>query len=292
MSWQRVLIDQALRRVEKPYLAHETRIPVLRSGFERRARVFFRPPRGTMLAEDTCGGVPVVRHVSETPRAPLLYFHGGAYILGSPRTHAALAVTLADAAGLSAWLPRYRLAPEHPFPAAIEDAIALWRALPDPHCTVLAGDSAGAGLALALIGEILRLGLPPPRGCVAFSALTDLTFSGRSFVENRALDAMLPARRSADVAGMVAAAADRGDPRLSPLFADFRRAPHIWMAVGDGEILRDDTLRLAQRLPRVTVELGRGLPHVWPIFHSYLPEARATLGRAARWITHLPASES
>jgi acetyl esterase/lipase len=156
---------------------------------------------------------------------------------------------------------------------------------------ILGGDSAGGGLALALLGEVLRQGLPVPRGCFALSPLTDLTFSGQSLRSNAASDVMLPAGRAAEMAQIYLQGATADDPRASPLFADFTGAPPVWLCAGDTEILLDDTRRMAARLraqgATVTEIIEHDLPHVWPYFHTLLPEARETLHALAAWIRSL-----
>ena len=189
-------------------------------------------------------------------------------------------------------LPAYRLAPEAAFPAAIEDAMTAYRAVTGrPGCVVLGGDSAGGGLALAVLAEILREGLPKPLGVFALSPLTDLRFSGESARTNAKRDVLLPVERASEMADMYLQGADPSDPRASPLLANFDGAPPVWLTVGDTEILLDDTRRLADRLREagvdVCVRVEHDLPHVWPIFYSVLPEARSTLRDIAGWITTL-----
>lgn len=156
----------------------------------------------------------------------------------------------------------------------------------------LGGDSAGGGLALSLTLEILKAGLPRPRGLFLFSPLTDLTFSGASFAANARADVMLPAPRANDMAGMYLQGTDPRDPRALPLFGDFTGAPPVWVTAGTTEILLDDTRRLAKRLAAqgvgVTCRIGHDLPHVRPIFQGFLPEARQTLDDLAGWLTDLP----
>ncbi len=293
MSWQRVAINWNLRWIEKPYLARVQEPEEIRRRFERTARLMFHPPSGTRYIDRTIGPCPALAIGDDATKPLLLYFHGGGYVFGSPRTHAAMLATLAKRSGARAVLPRYRLAPEQPFPAAIEDACSVYEALLDagdrPDRIALGGDSAGGGLALSLLGEVLRRNLPAPICLFAFSPLTDLTFSGPSLVANATTEVLLPAQRAADMASFYLGDHPADDPRASPLFADFAGAPPIWMAVGDTEILRDDTRRLASRLKSegvsVTVEEAADLPHVWPIFHNSMPEARATLRSLGSWLT-------
>jgi len=285
-----------LRLVEKRRLVRETDPEALRRSFERNAWLFFHAPRGTGFTRETVAGVPVqwvaARGVAWEAGPLLLYFHGGGFVFGSSDTHRAMLGRLSAEAGLPACLPDYRLAPEHPFPAAIEDALAVWRAVADrPGGVILGGDSAGGGLALALLGEILRQGLPQPAGLFAFSPLTDFTFSGASLRKNAEADVVLPASRAEEIARLYLRGAAVDDPRASPLFVDFTGAPPVWLTAGDTEILLDDTRRMAERLRAqdvgVTEEILRDLPHVWPIFHNILPEARASLRDLAVWIRSL-----
>lgn len=284
-----------LRRVEKPQLAREQDPLKLRRRFEQQARWFFRGPREAHYAPGERGGVVTldVSAVDGDGDTVLLYLHGGAYVMGSPQTHKTMVARLCALAKCRAVLPDYRKAPEHPFPAAVEDAVAVYRALLDDDLDasqiLIGGDSAGGGLALALLGEICRLGLDQPAGLFALSPLTDMTFTSRSIAENAEADALLPVSRTEDMKRYYLGDADPRDPRCSPLFADFTGACPVWLTVGDTEILRDDSVRLAERLDaqgvdvRLTVE--HDLPHVWPMFHNTLPEARRSLEEIAGWIT-------
>lgn len=298
MSLARPLLNLGLRLLEKPYLARVRDPAEIREGFERKARFWFGMPRRARLVQDTLG-TPAVRVLwaEATRDAPvLLYLHGGGYVFGSPRTHAAMLVHLARLCKAQACLPDYRLAPENPFPAAVEDARACFEALVSdgvaPDRIVIGGDSAGGGLALALLGDLCRSGGPTPAGAFAFSPLIDLTFSGRSFRTNASADPLLPAGRAAEMADLYLNGADPADPLASPLNADFPGAPPVWMCAGNTELLLDDTRRMAARLEQqgATVEahIEAGLPHVWPIFRRFLPEGEATLRQLAGWIRQLP----
>lgn len=300
MSVMRPLLNAWLRHTEKPKLARAAEPDPVRRSFAAKARIYFRGPRGTRYAEERIAGCRTLRVVapsalsaSEDEAALLLYLHGGAYIFGAPETHRAMLAALSARCGLPACLPEYRKAPEHPFPAAVEDAVAVYAALADrPGGIVIGGDSAGGGLSLALLQEIKRLGLRAPLGCFCFSPLTDMSFTRPSIARNAQADVMLPASMAPMMTSMVMQGRGLDHPLASPVHGDFAGAPPAWICVGDTEILLDDARGLAARLEHqgvaTTLVIERDLPHVWPLFHNYLPEARATLDRVAEWITALP----
>ncbi|MCC5988405.1 MAG: alpha/beta hydrolase [Pararhodobacter sp.] len=293
MSLQARLLRAFLRATIRPIMARSADPLAARRRFERQARLAFHPPRGARIAPHP--GTPAglwIEPDKTTRAAPasalILHLHGGAYIMGAPETHSAMLAALARRARLPAFLPRYRLAPEHPFPAAFEDACAIWDALVakgwQPGQIVLGGDSAGGGLALALMSHLCARG-QAPAGFYAFSPWTDLTLSGAAIRQNAGRDQFLPVNRLDEVRDFVlAGAGDPADPRISPLFASFPSPPPVLIHAADSEILRDDALRMEGPLPRADIRLAGDLPHVWPIFHNWLPEARATLGETARFI--------
>lgn len=292
MSLPARLLNFWLPLTEKRHLGSAQDIAALRRLTDLKARLWLRPPPGSPLRQGTVAGRPAL-WANEAAEGPLLlYFHGGAYVMGGAATHRALALRLAQEAALPLCLPEYRLAPEHPCPAALEDGLAAYGALCDhPGGVILGGDSAGGGLALALMAEILAQGLPRPRGLFAFSPWTDLTLSGASCVENAARDVLLPVDRAEDCAALYLGTCGPEDPRASPLFARFPGAPPVWLTVSDSEILRDDSLRMAEHLRRegteVTLLLEPDLPHVWPLFHAVLPEGRETLRALGGWLKAL-----
>ncbi|WP_126974590.1 alpha/beta hydrolase [Frigidibacter oleivorans] len=221
--------------------------------------------------------------------AAILHFHGGAYVAGSPRTHAAMLARLSRLARLPVVAPRYRLAPEHPFPAALEDACAAWDRLRRDYPAgriALGGDSAGGGLALLLAARLLARGEAP--GTVyALSPWTDLAGSGASIRENAGRDALLSARRLPEVAALVLGPG--GDPvAASPLHSRFGGLRCLHLQVGETEILLDDSLRLARRLGAegvaVDLHLHPHAPHVVHLFDGWVPEARQGLRLLARAI--------
>ncbi|WP_299044302.1 alpha/beta hydrolase [uncultured Tateyamaria sp.] len=291
MSLLRPLLNQYLRLTEKPHLRRAASPEVLRRSFETKARLFFHAPWSMQLTWDRLADAEALW---ATPRRQpsdltILYFHGGGYVFGSPRTHGAMLAALARHAGAQAVLPRYPLAPEHPFPAALHHARAAYDACrARDGALVIGGDSAGGGLALSLLATLLADGAPLPCAVFALSPLTDLTFSGASIRDNAQSEVELPVERVDDMANMYLGGAARDDPRASPLFADFTGAPPVWITAGDTELLVDDSRRMAARLQGQGVDTTyveeRDLPHVWPIFQNTLPEARATLSALATWI--------
>lgn len=295
MSLRRRFLNTVLRVFEKRHLARVQDPLDLRRVFERKARTWFRPPRQSRFASDRIDGVPATWAFGPQVKDSgpvILYLHGGGYVFGSSRTHRAMLARLSGLAGMPACLPDYRLAPEHPFPMALEDALAVYLDLSAQRPVIIGGDSAGGGLALALLAEILKHRMRRPLGVFCFSPMTDMTFSGESVVANREVEAALPAARAGELADMYLQGASPRDPRASPLFAQLQGSGPVWLTVGDTEILLDDTRRMADRLRadgvEVTEVIEHDLPHVWPIFGpALLPEAGKTLGTLATWITRL-----
>ena len=288
------LLNAWLRTFEKPRM-RKGNLKSLRRAIEIQSRLFFRAPRGTRRRWSVHGGVSCLEIAPrDTPQtAPvLLYIHGGGFLFGSPDTHAAMVARLAMCCGLRAILPRYRLAPESVFPAAPQDVRAVWDALISggiaPDDIILGGDSAGGALAFGLVASLSAERAAQPRAVFGFSPLADLTFSGDSFATNAARDVLLPADRAAEMAEDFLQGQDATHPSVSPLFGQFDGAPPAWLTVGDTEILLDDSRRLAARMRdggvAVTLIEQHDLPHVWPLFHNILPEARQTLGALAAWI--------
>jgi acetyl esterase/lipase len=286
-------LNLALRLFAKPRLTRLRALDVVRRDVERvGGGILRRPPFLCALQLDLGAGLAALSVRAgqvKRPGAVGLYLHGGAYIAGSPRAYLPLLGRLAGLARVEIVAPDYRLAPEHPFPAALQDAEAAWNALLArgyaPENIVLIGDSAGGGLALALLARLCARATPPA-GLVAFSPWTDLTGAGASIWENRNSDSMLVAARLPETAQMYLQGAAADDPGASPLFARFPDCPPVLIQLSDSEILRDDGLRMADRLrafgARVTVQTWVGAPHVWHMFDGYVPEARAALQDAAR----------
>jgi acetyl esterase/lipase len=289
MSWQLAALNAVLLLREKPYLARERDFVAGRARMEREAALL-PPPPGTAFRDAALGGLGALR---VGPAAPvLLWFHGGAFVIGSPRTHGAMVAALAQRAGIGAVLPDYRLAPEHPFPAAVEDARAAWTALLregiDPASVVVGGDSAGGGLALGLLAALVAEGRALPGGVVAFSPWCDLTGTCASLRSLAWRDVLIPVRRFAEIRDLYLGGADPRDPRASPILARFRGGPPVFLQSSRAEVLRDDARAMARRLVEdgVAVEHDEwaGVPHVWQMYQGKVPEADRALDRAAAFV--------
>jgi acetyl esterase/lipase len=220
------------------------------------------------------------------------HVHGGGYTSGSCVTHRDLAARLSQASGARVFLLDYRLAPEHPFPAAIDDAVAGYEWLlaggARPQQIVISGDSAGGTLVLAALLRLRERAAALPAGAVLISAMTDLTLSGAS-IESRAAADPLVYRES--LAGAIAhylGPADPRDPLASPLFADLRGLPALLIQVGADEVLLDDSTRLAERARaagvQVTLEVWEAMWHVWHGWAAELPEARQAIARIGAFV--------
>lgn len=232
------------------------------------------------------------RPADTEPGRTILYFHGGGYFFGSPRLMRPISSRLAMLARAPAFSLDYRLAPENKCPAAIEDAVAAFDWLvgegAKPHEIFVAGDSAGGGLALAMMQALVRRGSPTPGGAILISPWTDLTARGASIEENDEKCAMFTADTIRRAGAKYAGALALDDPRVSPLYGSFERLPRLFICASTDEVLRDDSIRTAEkaRAAGVDVELQieEGLVHIWPIFAPLMPESVRTLKSAAAFI--------
>jgi len=230
---------------------------------------------------------------SGRPGPVLLYVHGGGYFFCSPRTHRPVTAFLTRALGGSTLALKYRLAPEHPFPAALEDALAAYQSLLSSGYSqqqiVLAGDSAGGGLLLSTLVAIRQKGLPMPVAAACFSPWTDLAVTGPSLDRNDRNCAMFSAAGIRSARQLYLGQADPYDPRVSPLYADLRGLPPLLIHVSDNEVLLDDSLRLAERAQaagvQVSLQVWQNLPHVWQLFQRLVPEGRESLRQASQFLS-------
>jgi monoterpene epsilon-lactone hydrolase len=302
MSWQNRALTWLLRCAFKPRTSNG-RIDIAAVRRHTRKGATVKLPRGWRL--DECYGALDAPLLGEWIRPEeageqalrgavptVLYLHGGGYYFCSPRTHRPITCALAEGAHARVFALDYRLAPEHPFPAALDDALGAYRALlaagVAPSAIVLAGDSAGGGLALATLVALRDAGLALPAGAVVFSPWTDLAATGESLVGNDKLDAMFHGAAIGPIAQIYLGAASATNPLASPLYADLHGLPPLLIQVSDSEVLRDDALRFAERAREAGVEVRLetwpDTPHAWQIFARWLPEARTALAHACVFI--------
>lgn len=251
-------------------------------------------PKGAAYRKAREAGVPVlaIAPAQHEPGRCLLYLHGGAYVMGGYDSHRKLAAALGDAAQARVWLPDYRLAPEHPHPAALEDALAVYSALleqgQDPERLSIVGDSAGAGLTLALALSIREAGLPMPAALVLISPWVDMGLSGDTITTHAERDPMLSASWLRWAADVYRADTSPADAFCSPLYADLTGLPPILIQVGSEEILLSDAIRLHAhaRAAGLQCELQRfdGFWHVFQLHYGLLRNAGDAIDGAGQFV--------
>jgi acetyl esterase/lipase len=292
-SIQTHLLVRFLRwRVKKP-LRENVDLAAVRREMDRPYRGPM--PRGVRI---TAVHAPVPGEWVVSDRAArdapvMLYLHGGGFFGCSPATHRRATIAFARSGEFRVFVPDYRLAPEHKFPAALDDAIACcdWIVAETGRpIAVIGGDSAGGNLALSTLLRLRDTGRPLPASGVLFSPVTDLAATGASIVENDQLDSLF---FGASVGRLVEVylppGADPCDPLASPLYADLAGLPPLLLHVGADEVLRDDTLRLADRARAakvdVTLRVWPGVPHAWQLMAGLLPEGRQSLREAVDFVS-------
>lgn len=272
--------------------AHE-----LRPQLERIARLITHLPRGTRIEATTLAGRPADRltPTGEVSDQVIYYLHGGAYLGGSPRSHRGLLAHFAKAAGCEVVALDYRLAPEHPYPAALEDAVAGYRELLaegiPAEQIVIAGDSAGGNLALVTAIALRDAGVVPPAGLVLLSPWTDMSSSGKSMGSRAERDRILTVLGISKAAETFAAGRKLADPLLSPLFADLTGLPPMLVQVGDDELLLDDSTRLVAAARKAGVpallSVKPRLWHVWQVLAGWMPEADQAISEMGDYVRGL-----
>ncbi|MGW4806815.1 alpha/beta hydrolase [Kitasatospora sp. NPDC004272] len=290
---QRARIDAMMRQ---PRPAGLRTVAELRAGFEAlMARMAV--PDTVRTTRTALGGRPALRVEPDGgPRraGTILYFHGGGFVFGSPETALCLTGHLVAGTGFEAYSPDYRLAPEHPYPAAIEDTLRAYRELldrgTDPAAVAFAGDSAGGGLAVTTCLAARDAGLPLPAAVVAFSPGLDATRTGPSMDSKEGVDPIFTRAAVEHTGAMYLAGADPRHPLLSPaVLADLTGFPPLLIQVGTNEILLDDSTRLAERARAagvdVILDVTADVPHVFQAFAGLLDEADEALDRAALFLT-------
>jgi epsilon-lactone hydrolase len=269
-------------------------VPTLRAAFSELIAQVPVPPDIQQNPVDI-GGVAGIEVTIQGRQAEnvILYFHSGVYVIGSAAATVPLVGDLVRRTGTKAITLDYRLAPEHPYPAAVEDARAAYEGLlaqgTAPGRIALAGESAGGGLVVALLLALREAGVPLPSCGYLMSPYVDLTLSGETLAEKREVDPILtPDGLRARVPDYVGGA-DAADPYISPIFADLRELPPLLIQVGSHEVLLSDALRLAERAAisdvPVTLDVTPGVPHVFQAYAGLLDEAGAALDRASDFLT-------
>ena len=294
MSLQAIAIRFYLRYWFKRRLDPRAPVSVLRANVQDLARRMPRPPPSVIITPADAGGVKGewVAAPGADPRRAIVYLHGGGYVSGSVASIRDLTWRLSEAARCRVLALDYRLAPEHPFPAAIEDVAAAYRHLLDegfaPASIAFAGDSAGGGLVYGSLVKLRDDGAPMPAAACSFSAWTDLALTGRTLQTNRDVDPMILAEGLRPIADWYLGSTPATTPHASPLYADVRGLPPALLQVGSTEVLLDDSRRMAERLEAAGVNaelrIWPDMPHVWQGCGAFLPEARAALAEAGRFL--------
>jgi epsilon-lactone hydrolase len=295
---QRVGLDATMRQAP---LDLNSDLASLRSGFEEVMR-------HVPIADDVqraaidLGGVGAVEVSIDgvDPSNVILYFHGGVYVIGSAGASVPLASDLARRAKTKVVSVDYRLAPEHPYPAAVEDARTAYEGLlsqgVEPGSIALSGESAGGGLAVALLLAIRDAGLPMPSSAFLMSPYTDLTLSGSTIIGKQDVDPLFTEQALRRRVGDYVAGTDPSDPFISPVFGDLRGLPPMLIQVGSHEVLLSDAIRLAGRAAEADVAVGLevtpGVPHVFQAYAAVLDEGDEALDRAAAFLkTHFSGTQ-
>ncbi|MGI3781067.1 MAG: alpha/beta hydrolase [Janthinobacterium lividum] len=253
-------------------------------------------PDDVRMTPGELGGVPVIfiDIVDVEPRGTIFHMHGGGFALGSARGSVGLASTLARKTGLRAVSIDYRLAPEAPFPAAVDDVTAAYGALTDQlgdsSRIIVSGESAGGNLAVELLIASRASGVALPAAALLLSPMTDLTVAGESFSTKTRVDPNITATAIRTRVAEYLSDTDPSDPRVSPIFADLSGLPPLLIQAGSHEVLLDDATRLAVKAAgddvAVTLDITPEVPHVFQAFAGILDEGNAALDRAAAFIGH------
>ena len=254
----------------------------------------FELPEDVVVEQVGAGGVSAewISTPGVSQDRVVMYLHGGGYIIGSMRTHRSPLSYLSRVSDARVLGLNYRLAPEHPFPAAVEDSVAAYRWLlaegVSPRRIVIGGDSCGGGLTIATLVALKYFGDPLPAGGISHSGWTDLAHTGDSFATKAEVDPLIDRDMLEGMAAAYLGDRPRTTPLASPYYADLQCLPPLLVQVGTAEVLLDDSLRLADRAKEagvdVTLEVWDDMPHVWQAFASFLPEARESLEHCGEFV--------
>jgi acetyl esterase/lipase len=242
----------------------------------------------------SAGGVPAewIAGPGAADDRVILYLHGGGYVMGSIATHREMVARLSKASGARALALDYRLAPEHPFPAAVDDAVAAYRWLLSqnikPSRIVVAGDSAGGGLTLATLVALRDAKVPLPAAGVCISPWADMEGTGASMTTRAKADPVVQKQGLLGMAQLYLGGKDPRSPLAAPLYANFEGLPPLFIHVGDAETFLDDSTRVAEKAKRagvkVDLEIWPEMPHVWHLFAPFLPEGQQAIEKIGKYV--------
>jgi len=292
-SWQAVLLRLSLKISKIFRRDREPEVATMRRRLRLIEGVVPHPPRGTETRTVSVDGIAAVHTKVRDARTDcyILHFHGGGYAFGSAPLYRDFAWRISAATRACVLYFDYRLAPEHPFPAAVEDASRAYRWLADridPHRIAFLGDSAGGGLAFATAYKLRDEGFSLPCAIVALSPWTDLALTGESLRSNAKADPIMNVARLPSFANHYLGGANPRHPYASPLYGDVEGLPPILIQVGSDEILRDDSVRMATKLHDagrdVEIEVWPRMPHAWQLYARILPEGRRAIERVGEFL--------
>lgn len=280
----RHLLRGKLRK--QPFDPSPEGIRKLRKKTENGAKMFGKLPPEVKIAPVRIGEMYAewMKIPANNVQKAMLYFHGGMYVTGSPQSHRPHVYKFVKGSGINALVFDYRLAPENPFPAALDDALAAYRFLLEqdfePQNIVFAGDSAGAGLCLATLLAAKEKGIALPAAAAVLSPWTDLARTGESYVTN-VEKCLSPKGSSENASEFYSGGNDKRNPLISPLYGDLANLPPLHISCGSNEILRDDSIRFAEKARNVGVEvtlgIGEGMCHCYPAFGNLFRESKFAL---------------
>lgn len=293
-SWQYRLLS-AYFRIQRTFSSSSGRVDLVKERRElEKLGETFKPLVPIDCRKETAHDVPVewVVPSGSSGKRTIFFLHGGSYVSGSLDSHRSFAANIAHAADARALNIGYCLAPENPFPAALEDAAAAYRWLLERHASpdqvVLAGDSSGGSLVLALALYLRDRGEPLPAAVVSLSPMTDMLMTGQTWASNARSDILIYPHKEREFARLYLGGADPRSPYVSPHYADLKGLPPLFIQVGTVEVLRSDSTRLADRARAagvdVTLEEWEGMQHDWHFGASFLPEGRQAIARIGEFV--------
>lgn len=300
-SWQYYLLKTSLKAGSTFYHPQSLNVLQLRSLFERFGQSM--RPYPTIIKPASIPSLSAEWIIPQTPLkndSVILYLHGGGYFMGSSQTHRSYLSYFAKTMQARVFSLEYRLAPHHPFPAALEDNLKAYSYLLksfNPSQIVLAGESAGGGLALSSIHYLKSKKAPLPAAAMCFSPWTDLGLTGDSLNYNKKSDPLIPLHLLKESASLyLKNKKNLKDPLVSPLYADFRGFPPLFIQASTNEMLLSDSLRVGEKAEqagvKVTMDIWKDMFHAWPYFSPFLPEGRQALERANSFLTQLKSEKN